>query len=100
MLNNYQQQLQSHKRRTVSAVGVLLCTKIAYVHKEKIFRLLRAEVTYINLKAIRCVIVYGSQHTEQECIWSIMYTKIAYLCRRKRSLVLLNGQYKELKDIL
>jgi len=48
VLNNYQQQLQSHKRRTVSAVGVLLCTKIAYVHKEELLCFMRAEVAYTN----------------------------------------------------
>jgi hypothetical protein len=61
VLNNYQQQLQSHKRRTVSAVGVLVCTKIAYVHKEDLFRVMRAEVAYTNFKAISYVIVYRSQ---------------------------------------
>jgi len=60
VLNNYQQQLQSHKRRTVSAVGVLLCTKIAYVHKEELFRLMRAEVAYIYFEAIWFSIVYSS----------------------------------------
>jgi hypothetical protein len=60
VLNNYQQQLQSHKRRTVSAVGLLLCTKIAYVHKEEEFRLMRAEVAYTNWEANSCIIVYNS----------------------------------------
>jgi hypothetical protein len=75
VLNNYQLQLQSNKRRNVSAVGVLLCTKIAYVHKEELFRLMGAEVAYTNSEAFGvCItrIVYSRQYIEQKCTWFIM----------------------------
>jgi hypothetical protein len=85
VLNNYQQQLQSHKRRTVSAVGVLLCTKIACVHKEGLFRLVRAEVDYTSREAfgVRVTrIVYSRQYIEQKYIWFIMCKNGLYIEER------------------